>query len=538
MNKALIYARVSSQEQAVSDTALPSQVNGLQKFVEQEQISLYDKTNCECPGVFVDPGVSASKVPLFERPGFVALWSHLESGDSVVAESMSRMFRSALDFAQSWQIFEKRGINLIFQIGQIDMSSATGKLIASVMAAFAQFKTDIMSERIREGHAAKKRAVQEGREYKKNKPPVDPVRPTTVSHVVAQFTKAEKNEKPKGRIWSYSRVSTDGQTTESQNATIERLEQQYVDQGYQKVDDIYEEQAVSAYRMAWRNRPMGKVIFNEAQNGDVIIAARLDRMFRSIWDMCGTLQELEERGVSVRVGNCISTDTPAGRMMLGLLGVMSEFESAEHSEKMTRVMAFCRAQRGKWLEAGFTPSWMRVYKDESGEVSFVPCKQFVRDILLLKELSDSGLHHRDACDELERISAARENRPILPAYKVPQQALSIKVKRDYGKEAQKRFGLWCKVRGITQSMELSRPMSYEYARDILRKWDSSDLGKYIESLGPEGVEAIMEDAAKLDIECPQWCNKRNSRLIKEMKDSGTPFVAQSRVRINPEIVYV
>jgi DNA invertase Pin-like site-specific DNA recombinase len=538
MKKALIYARVSSQEQAVSDTALPSQVKGLQKFVEQEQIALYDDTNCACPGVFVDPGVSASKVPLFNRPGFVALWACLNDGDSVVAESMSRMFRSALDFAQSWQIFEKRGINLIFQVGQIDMSSATGKLIASVMAAFAQFKTDIMSERIREGHAAKKRAVQEGREYKKHKPAADPVKPTTVSQVVAQFTKKEKEEKPKGRIWSYARVSTDGQTTESQMATIERLESQYMDQGYQVVEQPYEEQAVSAYRMAWRERPMGKVIFNGAQKGDVIIAARLDRMFRSIWDMCGTLQELEERGVSVRVGNCVATDTPAGRMMLGLLGVMSEFESAEHSEKMTRIFEFCRAERGKWLSATVLPSWLRVHKDEKGEVSFVPCKRLIRDILLLKELSNSGLKHEEACDELERISAARENRPILPSHKAPQKSLSKKIKREYGEEAQERFRLWCKVRGITEWEELSRPMSYEYARDVLRKWDNSDLSKYIETLGPEGIEAIMLDAAQLDAECPQWDKKRNARLVRQMKKTGELTVSKTRKMVNPEIVYV
>jgi putative DNA-invertase from lambdoid prophage Rac len=60
---------------------------------------------------------------------------------------------------QAWNV------SLVAQSGlQFDLSTAQGKLIASVMAALAEFEHDLLSERIRSGiAAARARGVAFGR---------------------------------------------------------------------------------------------------------------------------------------------------------------------------------------------------------------------------------------------------------------------------------------------------------------------------------------------------------------------------------------
>jgi len=57
------------------------------------------------------------------------------------------------------------GVSLVAQTGlQFDLHSAQGKLIASLMAALAEFERDLLRERVRSGiAAARKRGVVFGR---------------------------------------------------------------------------------------------------------------------------------------------------------------------------------------------------------------------------------------------------------------------------------------------------------------------------------------------------------------------------------------
>ena len=77
--------------------------------------------------------------------------------DAVLVTELTRWGRSALDLIHTLQELQSWGVSLMAQTGlQFDLSTSQGKLIASLMAALAEFERDLMRERIRSGIAAAK----------------------------------------------------------------------------------------------------------------------------------------------------------------------------------------------------------------------------------------------------------------------------------------------------------------------------------------------------------------------------------------------
>jgi putative DNA-invertase from lambdoid prophage Rac len=78
---------------------------------------------------------------------------------------LTRWGRSMLDLFHTLQDLQTWEVSLVAQTGlQFDLRSAQGKLIASLMAALAEFERDLLRERVRSGiTAARKRGVVFGR---------------------------------------------------------------------------------------------------------------------------------------------------------------------------------------------------------------------------------------------------------------------------------------------------------------------------------------------------------------------------------------
>jgi DNA invertase Pin-like site-specific DNA recombinase len=79
----------------------------------------------------------------------------------ILVTELTRWGRSMLDLLHTLQDLQARNVSLIAQTGlQLDFRSAQGKLIASLMAALAEFERDLLRERVRSGiAAARKRGV-------------------------------------------------------------------------------------------------------------------------------------------------------------------------------------------------------------------------------------------------------------------------------------------------------------------------------------------------------------------------------------------
>lgn len=95
------------------------------------------------------------------------LINNLQEGDMIVIESLSRLARSLKDLLSLIEVFEQTGVTLKSIKEQIDMTSAMGRLMLSIMGAFNQFERDIISERTKEKlQSLKEQGVELGRPKK------------------------------------------------------------------------------------------------------------------------------------------------------------------------------------------------------------------------------------------------------------------------------------------------------------------------------------------------------------------------------------
>lgn len=87
--------------------------------------------------------------------------------DAILVTELTRWGRSTIDLMQTIQDLQSWNVSVIAQTGfQFDISTAQGKLLASLMASLAEFERDLLRERVRSGLAlAKARGKQLGRKH-------------------------------------------------------------------------------------------------------------------------------------------------------------------------------------------------------------------------------------------------------------------------------------------------------------------------------------------------------------------------------------
>ena len=78
--------------------------------------------------------------------------------------------------------------------------------------------------------------------------------------------------------------------------------------------------------------------------GDVVVVFKLDRLSRSLKDLLLTLEKIELAGASfLSLTETIDTGTPAGRMMMQIVGSFAEFERAMLRERTRYGLEAARA---------------------------------------------------------------------------------------------------------------------------------------------------------------------------------------------------
>jgi DNA invertase Pin-like site-specific DNA recombinase len=115
-------------------------------------------------------------------------------------------------------------------------------------------------------------------------------------------------------IIGYARVSTDGQSLESQLASLKTA----------GAERVFREKASGAKT---DRRELGKAIAS-LSSGDTLLVCRLDRLARSTRDLLNVLATVSDRGAGFRslADAWADTTTPHGRLMLTVLGGLAEFE--------------------------------------------------------------------------------------------------------------------------------------------------------------------------------------------------------------------
>lgn len=101
-----------------------------------------------------------------ERPQLSALLDYIREGDTVVITKLDRIARSTKDLLEIVEILENKSVSFKVLNIQLDTSSATGKLMLTMLGGIAEFERQLMLERQAEGIARAKSAGK----YKGRKP--------------------------------------------------------------------------------------------------------------------------------------------------------------------------------------------------------------------------------------------------------------------------------------------------------------------------------------------------------------------------------
>jgi site-specific DNA recombinase len=151
------------------------------------------------------------------------------------------------------------------------------------------------------------------------------------------------------RVATYTRISTDEERQpNSLEAQRVRLDAFVTSQPGWQIEPRrrYEDQFTGTVI----DRPALTRLLKDARHGrfDVLLVYRVDRLARSIRGLAQVIDELDQAGVIFRSATePFDTGTPAGRMMVQMLGVFAEFERALIVERITAGLER-KAARGGW----------------------------------------------------------------------------------------------------------------------------------------------------------------------------------------------
>lgn len=129
-------------------------------------------------------------------------------------------------------------------------------------------------------------------------------------------------------IYGYTRVSTVEQTAGSSLDDQQTRIRGVAMMRGGEVEEMFVDGGVSG-AVALRDRPAGQRLMESIKAGDVIIASKLDRLFRSASDALIQAEMFKAQGVDLIVADMGAdpvTQNGASRMFFGMLALMAEFE--------------------------------------------------------------------------------------------------------------------------------------------------------------------------------------------------------------------
>lgn len=164
---------------------------------------------------------------------------------------------------------------------------------------------------------------------------------TDDSQAVQKVLKAADENTSKGnvRIFGYVRVSTDSQTV---NLQVDALTVAGVPRG-QIVKEVGSGFALGA-------RPRRDELLSHLRSGDRLVIWRLDRLGRSLSEIVQITDHFVAEGIELQsLTDGVDPTTPAGKMMLGVMASMAEYERNLISE---RTKAGLKATRKRGTKLG------------------------------------------------------------------------------------------------------------------------------------------------------------------------------------------
>jgi DNA invertase Pin-like site-specific DNA recombinase len=134
MNAVFGYGRVSTEGQVVDNQKLE-----------------IERAGWNVDFWFADVGVSGGRCAM-ERPEFVKMMGQIRSGETLVVSKVDRLGRDAIDVGQTVKMLQERQVKVVvLNLGGVELTSATGKMMLMMLSAMAEMERDLLRERIEAG---------------------------------------------------------------------------------------------------------------------------------------------------------------------------------------------------------------------------------------------------------------------------------------------------------------------------------------------------------------------------------------------------
>lgn len=163
--KAAIYVRVSTSKKVAASTPIGTIENKFlqnPKVQEEPLIKLVTSRNWATEEIYVDRMSGANS----DRPAYKRLMKDARRGafQAVVVWRFDRFARSSKELLNVLEEFRTLGITFVSHQEAIDTSTPIGKVMFTIIAAFAEFERDILRERIIAGlENARENGTKSGR---------------------------------------------------------------------------------------------------------------------------------------------------------------------------------------------------------------------------------------------------------------------------------------------------------------------------------------------------------------------------------------
>jgi len=132
----IAYTRVSTKEQTVENQRREIEAAGY-------KVDFW----------FEDEGVSG-KMSAMQRPQFAKMLERIRDGETLVVTKLDRLGRDAQDVGATIKMLTERSIEVVvLQLGKLDLTSAAGKMMLTMLAAVAEMERDLLVERTQSGLA-------------------------------------------------------------------------------------------------------------------------------------------------------------------------------------------------------------------------------------------------------------------------------------------------------------------------------------------------------------------------------------------------
>lgn len=135
--RAAIYVRVSTEEQALEGYSVEGQVDRLKAHAKAKGWEVVD--------VYVDAGYSA--LTDRKRPEYLRMFEEIGAWDILSVYKMDRVHRNTRNFIRMFDLLRRRGKDFDSLMENLDTSTAMGRFVMDIIQRMAQLESEQIGER-------------------------------------------------------------------------------------------------------------------------------------------------------------------------------------------------------------------------------------------------------------------------------------------------------------------------------------------------------------------------------------------------------